>query len=248
MSRNSAKAKYYATINRSLRKYNISLEEFKSNPVSLFSKDTSFRRWVYTAFQPNTDFTWYNKPFNWSSSIPNSLYSTIENENIVWFNQLIANSFFDDNEDDLFDTEKSEGTGPVLETPNPKKQKTSNGQEVETSNQDQSKSESQLEKSLPAATGTNTGEKRKSDSDAGPSSKSTKTVNQIEPPTNAGSSAVGTTQLASGIAENTGNKEKQSNPTGAGEVDQQKDQQLQTSSGNAHNERGTVEVARWSAV
>lgn len=226
-----SKSSYYAKIIKTLKKYDISLENFKHNPIELFKVDYSFRNWVYSRFpNANSDFTWYGNKYNWAKVIPSELYGQIENENLNWSIQLQHNNDFDNDEDDLFLQANAETS--VL--PSTKKQETSSEQETSKSSEnlptDSTKSTNSVpEKSMSSASG----QKRKDP----PTDLSLKETD----PKVAKNTEAGISNVASSIASNTTSKTTQAQPTGEGEVDQTKDQQLQTPSGNAHNQRGTVQ-------
>lgn len=228
----NVKHNYYAKINRNLKKYSLTINEFKENPSLLFVKDISFRNYVYKTFSPHKPITWYGKPYTWANNIPSKFYNTIENENIQWFNDLITKDIFDDNEDDLFNQADAE----TEISPPAKKSKTENSEETTDSSQTLQSDTTSASDTISMQSGSSSN-KRPSESDTSSANKKPALENQDRKDSNSAS----TTNLATGIAENTGATKSQGNPTGSGEVDQDNAQQRQTERGNAHNERGTLQ-------
>lgn len=62
-----ASAQYYAKLNRSLKVYGITLDEFKKNPASYFYASKSYRTWVMKNKKFSDDMTWYGKDTSWKT-------------------------------------------------------------------------------------------------------------------------------------------------------------------------------------
>lgn len=222
----SSKSSYYAKIIKTCAIHNIDFKEHKKNPALLFEKDPKFRQYVYGHFQPNVPCTWYNRKFTFADHIPRSMYSKIQRENLDWYNALTEYStILDENEDDLFSNlDVNESTDN--EEPPSKKEKLEKGASTETFTKNTSADTSSSASSVPTQSTATAGIKRTNTEEVGSAAKKV--------------AVGGTTNIATTI--NTKQiSDVQSNPTGKGEVDQNAaQQQIQTNSGNAPNQRGTV--------
>lgn len=234
MSRHSSKAQYYARINKTLRQYNITIEEYKANPYVLFERDVSFRNWVYNTFQPNTQFTWYGVKHVWSNLISPNMYNKIENENIEWSIALTNSQDFDNDEDLLHTSTDAENNQPF----GTKKQKTSHEPQTPTSSKTDTEHTAESSNPVSEKPTIDSNKRKSSGEEESTSNKRTASENTRS---NTSSGTATTTNLATSIKGTTAEQSKQANPTGEVEVDQSNQQQLQTVDGNAHNQRGTVQ-------
>lgn len=223
------KSAYYARLSKTLKKHDISIEDYKASPYTLFAVDYNFRSWIYSKFSPTTDFTWYGNKLNWANLITPEMYSKIENENLQWSLKLQHSKEFDSDEDDLFLSANADSEVPSA----PKKAKiTPTEQEAPTSSQKDATDSTSVQDPVPGTSGSmSSSNKRKPEESSGSQPKKVAAEN----------TAAGVSNLASKINAGTTEGGTQANPSGEGEVDQNKDQQLQTPRGNAHNERGTLQ-------
>lgn len=221
---------YYAKLSKSLKKYNLSIQDFKNNPIEYFVRDNLFRQHVYSKFNPVQRYTWYNKPFRWVDHIPKTFYNQIENENFNWYITLTSfdsnNPDYDEDDLSLTDTTNENEEPPTKKS----KDDNNNAETTNTSSSSMSTTSNKQKSTDPISTKSTTdtsGIKRPAEEENGSDPKQPKTDQ--------------TTNLATKIIPGSSATSPQSNPTGKGEVDQSAKQQLQTNTGNAPNQRGTVQ-------
>lgn len=235
----SNKREFYARIIKTLKKYNLTLDQYIADPALLFINDSKFRQHVYKTFKPHQEIYWYNKKYTFSEHIPKNVYDSIKRENIEWYNQLINNSAeLDDNEDDLFEEILSDAEGE----PASKKSKTEDTAKSKEKEESKTNSEAKTAPKDTEKSGTHSevstnNVSTKSEATAGVKRTNTETVGSAAKKVAVG----GTTNEATPI-----NQQQVTNPQsstlGKGEVDQdQAQQQIQTDTGNAPNQRGTVQ-------
>ena len=227
--KHNGKGPYYKRINWLLDKYQLDLIDFKNDPSILFVKDRGFRNYVYQTFKPFKQITWFNKPFVWGNAIPQDFYDTIESENMDWYLSLTnqIEHFADDDEDDLFNIDNASTSTESSTTTEKSESTTTSTKGISAS---QVSTPGAVPKSFKSKKNKAVDQGRKSNSKKAKSSKGGASTT-----TNVATKIKGTASEGKRVA-------TQSNPTGVPEVDQGGNaQQLQTSSGNAHNERGTVQ-------
>lgn len=222
----SSKSSYYSIIIKTLKKYNLTLQQYKENPICLFVKDQNYRNYVYKSFKPHKGITWYGKQYIWAKHIPDSIKETIERENFEWFLNLEHNKDFENNFDD---------SDVSTEAPSnqPSETEISADRHKESTSELSGSSKASTSGQQSTSTAEDTNKKRPGDQQGEPA----KRTKSNEP---ADEAIGGTVNVATSIKGTSG--PKQANPTGEGEVDQQPDgHQLQTQRGNLPNQRGTLQ-------
>jgi hypothetical protein len=126
MSFSNNKSTYYAILQKTLNKYQLTMDEYKKNPMVLFVKDKPYRNYVYKKFDPVKTYKWFGREFKWHDY--SSELNNFDTENDTWYSKLnssvTADNDFHTSNDDSVPTTKGEDT---QEEPPPlavKKQKT----------------------------------------------------------------------------------------------------------------------------
>lgn len=79
-----SKKRVYAWLTTELRNSNITLAEFKKNPLKAFTLNKNIRTWIFRSHSYNQEVTWYGKKFKWSDHIGETYWNQLKNNDRLY--------------------------------------------------------------------------------------------------------------------------------------------------------------------
>lgn len=235
-----SKSRYYALLSKTLKKYNLTINDYKKNPYVLFERDAGFRQYVYNKFSPPGDFTWFGKSMHWLELIKDFDEDLLYTEDTTGtWSSSFSNYFHSIKTADTLQSKKQK-TEHISSDAKDSQPSTSKREPESELNNPSSKKQMLDESRVTNKGGIDiTNNKRPSESADNPNpAKKSSTTNVANKSLKAQASRPSTDDKLQTV----GNI-----PGGTSEVNQQQqentnnDFQIQTNRGNDHNQRGTLQ-------